>query len=200
MIIWLTGMSGSGKTTLGTEILHLIRERIDNIVLIDGDNFRSFFSTDLGYTLEDRKKNLLRIRQLCQFLDSQNIHAICAILSIFPQTEKENRLDFKNYLEIYVEVPFDILVKERDYKGLYQKALMGEIKNVVGVDIPFEAPLNPDLVIRNTTSLEAFLKQATTVVSSLFQDSQGQKNNAKPLITKVGPPGLEPAHQNPPSE
>lgn len=169
MIIWITGMSGSGKTTLGTEIIRLLREReINNAVLIDGDNFRRFFSVDLGYSLEDRKENERRIYQLCSYLDSQNIHVICAVLSLFPEYEELNRKNFDNYCEIYIDVPFSLLVNQRDYKGLYREALTGKKTNVVGVDIKFDVPKNPDIVISNTASKEDFLLNAQKIITRYF--------------------------------
>ena len=168
MIIWITGMSGSGKTTLGSEIVRLLKNKEKSVVFVDGDNFRQYFSAQLGYSLEDRKENLRRIRDLCRFLDSQSIDAVCSVLSLFPGTEEENRNDFRNYYEISLEVPFDLLLKERDYKGLYHKAIAGETSNVVGVDLPFYSPKKPDLVIQNTSSKGDFLHHAETIVSRLF--------------------------------
>lgn len=169
MIIWIAGMSGSGKTTLGAEIMRILREqKIDNAVFIDGDNFRKFFSNDLGYSLEDRKENERRIYQLCCYLDSQDIHVVCAVLSLFPEYEELNRKNFANYCEIFIDVPFSLLVNDRDYKGLYRDALLGKKTNVVGVDMKFDVPKQPDITISNTASKEEFLLNAQKIVSRYF--------------------------------
>ncbi len=153
MVTWLIGMSGSGKTTLGKYLYEKLRPGHKNLVFLDGDIIRKIMGNDLGHTIEDRKRNAHRITRLCKFLDSQGIDVICAVLSIFPESHEWNRANIKDYYEVYIEVPFDTLV-QRDAKGYYKKALKGELSNVVGIDIKFPPPKNPDMVIKNTGSIE----------------------------------------------
>lgn len=155
MVIWLIGLAGAGKTVIGKELYKKLGEKYDNIVFLDGDAIRNIMGNDLGHTLNDRKKNADRICQLCKFLDTQNIHVICSILSIFHESQEWNRNNYKQYFEVFIDVSRDTLIK-RDQKGLYSKALRGEIENVVGVDIPFPSPINPDLIIHNDMKKEGF--------------------------------------------
>lgn len=148
MVIWLIGLSGAGKTVIGQELFTLFKQN-NNCVFIDGDIIRDIFNNDLGHSLEDRKKNSRRISRLCHFLSRQNISVVCSILSISHEDQKWNRENIDNYYEVFIDVPLEVLLK-RDTKGLYEKALKGEISDVVGVDIEFNDPPNADLVINNT--------------------------------------------------
>ena len=148
MLLWLIGMSGSGKTVVGKRVYQGLKANNDNVVFLDGDVFRNIIGDNLGHTLEDRKKNADRICRMCKFLNDENIHVVCAILSIFPESQQWNRENLKDYYEVYLKVSLETLIK-RDSKGLYGKALKGEIKNVVGVDIEFHPPLRPNLVVEN---------------------------------------------------
>lgn len=152
MVIWLVGMSGAGKTTIGRALYASLKKDRPQTVLIDGDEIRALFRHDQqadAYSIAGRRVNAERIQALCAWLDSQQIDIVCCILSVFPGIGDENRKKFSSYKEIFVDVPLDTLVK-RDNKGLYQSALRGEQKNVVGIDIEYQTPLAPDLVIRNT--------------------------------------------------
>lgn len=148
MVTWFIGLSRSGKSTLSKILYDKLKLKVKNMILIDGDAIRNIFGNDLGHTIEDRRENARRISQLTKFLADQNIHVIAAVLSIFPEWQKWNRENIKNYSEIYLKVPIEVL-EQRDKNGLYSKAKKGEIKNVVGIDIPFPEPLNPDLIINN---------------------------------------------------
>ena len=166
MVIWLIGMSRAGKTSIGKEVYRLIKTRRPNVVFLDGDIVRDIMGNDLGHTLADRKKNADRICRLCKNLDDQGIDVICAILSIFPESQQWNREHLKKYFEVYIRVSFERLL-ERDAKGLYRKALAGEVENVVGVDLDFPEPANPDLVVNNDSPLEDFSELARSVISAL---------------------------------
>ena len=151
MIIWIIGMSSAGKTVIGQELYKLIKQKHINTVFIDGDIFRDLHANDIKYTVKDRKRNSDRICRICQFLDQQDIHVVCSVLSLFHDAQQWNRENYKKYFEIFLDVSFETLVK-RDKKNLYKRALKGEIKNVVGVDIEFKPPKNPDMIIKNETS------------------------------------------------
>ena len=148
MVIWIIGLAGAGKTTIGHQVYQRLRVTKPNIVFLDGDHVRSIMGNDLGYTIEDRRTNAWRICHLCQYLDQQGIDVVCAILSLFHETQEWNRRYFSQYFEVYIEVSMKVL-QVRDQKGLYSKALVGQIENVVGIDIPFNPPLRPNLVIDN---------------------------------------------------
>lgn len=162
MITWIIGLSGSGKSTLSKEVIKNIREKKPNIILIDGDDFREVFNNDLGYTIEDRKQNAMRIANFCKFCENQNINVVCAILSIFPEIRDWNRKNFLNYFEVFIDAPISEL-KKRDSKKLYEKYAQNKISNVVGLDIKFEKPNDTDLIINNNKSLEYLLSFAKTI-------------------------------------
>ena len=148
MVIWLIGLAGAGKTTIGREVFSRLKARKPNVVFLDGDHVRAIMGNDLGYSVEDRRANAWRICRLCHYLDSQGIDVVCAILSLFHDTQDWNRQNYSQYFEVYVDVPMDELINH-DQKGLYSKVLTGEMKHVVGVDISFEPPPHPDFVVSN---------------------------------------------------
>lgn len=152
-VYWITGLSGAGKTTIGKLLHNRIKENKKNVVFLDGDVLREIFGNDLGYSIEDRKKSAMRNSKLCKVLSEQDIDVICATISMFDECRNWNRKNINNYREIYVKVPMEVLIK-RDQKGIYSGALKGEIKNVMGVDIEFEEPKNPDIVVLNDGSKE----------------------------------------------
>lgn len=146
MIIWLIGMSGAGKTTLAKALYGRLKPTVPQLVRLDGDEFREIFRNDTDHTVEGRRRNAERISHFCRVLDQQDVHVIAAVLSIFPDWQEWNRENFRDYFEIFLDVPIDTL-KARDEKGLYRNAAAGCIHNVVGVDIDFPRPARPDLVI-----------------------------------------------------
>lgn len=154
MVIWLIGLSGAGKTTIGKCVYEVWKKHESNTVLVDGDEIREIFSRDgsgSDYSLEGRRKNAERIKQLCAWLDRQGINVVCNILLLFGDVSDWNRKNLTGYLEVYVSTPLDV-VKARDSKGLYAAAEKGEMKNVVGVDIPFPPPASPDITVDNSDS------------------------------------------------
>lgn len=148
MVMWLIGLSGAGKSTLASAVVARLRNRKHPVALLDGDELRQLWGNDLGYTLADRKKNADRICRMGQFLELQGIDVVCAILSMFPESRQWNRSKLKDYFEVFIDAPMAQLV-QRDPKGLYRRALSGEIKEVAGVDLDFPIPEAPDLVIEN---------------------------------------------------
>ena len=151
MIIWIIGMSASGKTVVGEELYKLIKNERKNTVILDGDIFRGLSDNDADHTVAGRKKNSDRLCRMCQFLDKQNINVVVAVLSIFHQAQAWNKENYRQYFEVFLDVPLELL-KQRDPKGLYRKAAAGEMPNMVGFDIEFPPPRNPDLVIHNDGS------------------------------------------------
>lgn len=166
MVIWVIGMSGAGKTAIGREVYRLLKAKRPNVVFLDGDDVRQIMGDDLGHTVEDRRANAWRISRLCRYLDGQGIDIVCAVLSIFHETQRWNRQHIPRYFEVYIRVPFETLV-ERDSKGLYRRAQAGEIENVVGVDIEFPPPASPDLVVDNDEPVESFVRLAERIVNAI---------------------------------
>jgi adenylylsulfate kinase-like enzyme len=152
MVIWLVGLSGAGKTTIGRALYKNMKSKHRHTVLIDGDEIREMFRHDQhddAYSLIGRRMNAERIQAMCAWLEDQNINVICCILSVFDDISQQNKTQFKQYFEVLVDTPLPLLI-ERDGKGLYQAALSGRTKNVVGIDLDYTAPRSPNLLINNT--------------------------------------------------
>tara|TARA_B100000029_G_scaffold419732_1_gene425301 strand:+ start:424 stop:957 length:534 start_codon:yes stop_codon:yes gene_type:complete len=149
MVIWITGLSGAGKTTLSTALLHSLKPALPQLLHLDGDTIRSIFGEDLNYSEAHRKIQIKRIQQLAKFLSDQAAIILVSALYSHPDLLAWNRANLTDYFEIYLRAPIE-LVKERDTKSLYAKAEAGKIENVVGIDIPWNVPIAPDLVIDAT--------------------------------------------------
>jgi len=165
MVTWMIGLSRAGKTTLSQLLYKKLKPDVSNLVLLDGDAIRVLFGSDVDHTIEGRRKNAERISHLSKFLSDQNIHVIAAVLSIFPEWQAWNRKNISNYQEVYIKASMDSLEK-RDTNGLYSQAKKGLMKNVVGVDIPFPEPKQPDLVIENnieTANFDSMLEKVLTL-------------------------------------
>lgn len=148
VVIWITGLSGAGKSVIAQKTYEMLKDRLPNVILIDGDLFRSIMADDLGHSREDRLENAYRIARFSHFLSLQGIHVLCATMSLFHECQSWNRHNISRYFEVYIRVPFEILIR-RDPKGIYARALEGTEQGVVGIDLPFEEPRSPDLIIDN---------------------------------------------------
>jgi len=148
MVIWIIGLSGTGKTTLASQVVERIRQLNGKVILLDGDLIRTLLGNDVDHTIEGRRRNAQRLSVLSKFLADQGIHVVAAVLSMFPEWRRWNRENIPDYSEVYIKASMQTLLR-RDIKNLYARAARGEIVNVVGVDIPFPEPENPELVIEN---------------------------------------------------
>jgi len=147
-VYWITGLSGAGKTTLGRALYRKLRGAKPNAVFLDGDELRGVLGDGLGHSLEDRRRLAMRYARLCRLLADQGHDVVCATISMFEDVRRWNRTRIRDYREIYVRAPIAVL-RRRDRKGIYRAAARGRLKDVVGVDQPFEEPRNPDLVVDN---------------------------------------------------
>lgn len=163
-LIWITGLAGSGKTTLAKEVYKRVVKRYVNTIFLDGDDFREIMMNELGHNKEDRVKNAWRIAKLCNFLTDQNMIVICATMSLYHEIQEYNRQNNVKYTEVFVKVPIEELMK-RDKKNLYSEALIGNIENVVGIDLPIEEPKLPTLVLDN--SKKEYLKENISKIVKL---------------------------------
>ena len=166
MIIWLIGLSGAGKSVIGRKLAEQLKSEHDNLVYLDGDNLREVWGGSLGHTVEAREVNAGRISSLCRMLDRQGIHAVATVLSIFPEWQEWNRRNFEQYFEVFIDVDIEIL-KKRDSKGLYGREIGGDLNNVVGIDIPFPRPENPDLILSNSDTLDDPGTLAQDIINAL---------------------------------
>ncbi|HPA47368.1 MAG TPA: adenylyl-sulfate kinase [bacterium] len=144
--LWFTGLSGSGKTTLSREMEGVLLERGMKVELLDGDVVRTNLSKGLGFSKEDRDTNILRIGFVCNLLTRNGVVAIAAAISPYEEIRQKNRQLIGRYVEVYCKCSLDVL-EERDVKGLYKKARLGEVKNFTGVSDPYEEPSNPEIIV-----------------------------------------------------
>ncbi len=144
--LWFTGLSGAGKTTVSRIIADELRARGLKVEVLDGDVVRENLSKGLGFSKEDRDTNIRRIGWVCEVLTRNGVVAIAAAISPYRAIRDENRAKIGRFVEVYCQAPLDVLA-ERDVKGLYRKAMLGEIKNFTGVNDPYEPPLDPDVTI-----------------------------------------------------
>lgn len=162
--IWLTGLSGAGKSTIAKELEHWLRAEGKRVELLDGDVVRTNLSKGLGFSKEDRDTNIRRIGFVSKLLTRNGVVSIVAAISPYRDVRNEVRGDIEDFVEVYVHCPLDELVK-RDVKGLYLKALRGEIPNFTGVSDPYEEPLDPEVLVR--TDLESVEQSVSKVLDRL---------------------------------
>ncbi|AYY25059.1 adenylyl-sulfate kinase [Bacillus cereus] len=161
LVVWFTGLSGAGKSTLASEVEKLLHKQRVNTYILDGDNIRHGLNKDLGFQPEDRKENIRRIGEVSRLFVDAGIITLVAFISPYREDRQMVRSLFKEgeFLELYVKCSLTEC-QNRDPKGLYKKALNGEIKGFTGVDAPYEAPLKADLIVETDKhSIEESVKQ-----------------------------------------
>jgi glutamine kinase len=152
-VFWITGLSGAGKTTVGRELWSRLRAAGRPATFLDGDALRAVIAEDLGHSADDRRQSAMRNARLCRLLAEQGADVICATISLFHEVQRWNRENIPGYREIYLRVPIDEL-RRRDRKCIYARSQRGDTRNVVGIDVPAEAPEAPDLVLDNYGPLD----------------------------------------------
>lgn len=146
-VLWMTGLSGAGKTTIALLLEEALKKRGLRVERLDGDVVRQSLTSDLGFTKEDRDKNIERVTFVAKLLSRNGVATICSFISPYQAVRDQVRAETTNFLEVFVDAPLQV-VSERDVKGLYKKALAGEIPNFTGISDPFEVPINPDIHVR----------------------------------------------------
>lgn len=149
VVVWMVGLSGSGKSTLAKGLERVLHEQGHLTMLLDGDNLRSGINSNLGFSEADRLENIRRSAETARLFLNSGLVTICSFISPTQQVRQLARdiVGADDFFEVYVNAPFAVCA-ERDVKGLYKKALNGEIRNFTGLDAPFEAPEQPALEIR----------------------------------------------------
>ena len=145
--VWFTGLSGSGKSTIAEMLYHELQARGLRTEILDGDVVRQNLSKGLGFSKEDRDTNILRIGFVANLLTRNGVATICCPISPYKATRDANRELIGEFVEIYMHATVEELAQNRDPKGLYKKALAGEITGFTGVDDPYEVPEAPELVV-----------------------------------------------------
>ncbi|MGH8103446.1 MAG: adenylyl-sulfate kinase, partial [bacterium] len=146
LVVWFTGLPCSGKTTLSVLLEKRLQAAGKTVARLDADEIRKRFWPELGYSREDRDKNIHRFAHLARLLQQQGAVALVAVISPYRATRDDARLLIGRFVEIYVKCPVEICI-QRDVKGMYQKALRGEIQQFTGVSDPYEEPLNPEIEV-----------------------------------------------------
>lgn len=162
--LWFTGLPSSGKSTLSSQVEGVLLERGLNVEVLDGDEARKCLTDGLGYSKEDRDRNVRRIGYVCKLLTRNGVVAIAAAISPYAALRDEVRKDVGRFVEVYVNTPLEVLL-ERDVKGMYKKALAGEIKNFTGVSDPYEPPEKPEVVVE--TDKETVEESTKKIIKTL---------------------------------
>jgi adenylylsulfate kinase len=146
VVIWLTGLPGSGKTTIANALKPILEKEGLRVELLDGDVVRRQLSPELGFTKQDREIHARRVVYLAKVFARNGVVAIVSLISPYREFRAYARKEIENFVEVYVKAGLQTCIK-RDPKGLYAKALAGEIKDLTGLQDPYEEPLNPELIV-----------------------------------------------------
>lgn len=167
-VYFFTGLSGAGKTTIGGLFHERLKATKPNVVLLDGDEIRIAFGEDVGYTNDERLRWAGRIFRVCKLLSEQGIDVVVCSIAMYERVRQWNRENIPNYKEIYIKVSKDTLM-QRNQKGLYTAG-----KNVVGIDLPFDEPQSPDIVLSNdgeSTPLELVEQLEQALYPNIVEDT-----------------------------
>lgn len=145
-VVWLTGLPGAGKSTLARLLESKLRQLGLAVETLDGDEVRKHLTKDLGFSKEDRLENVRRIAYVAKLLSRIGGVAIVAAIAPYAEARRSARAEIGNFVEVFVRCPLEVCVK-RDVKGLYAKAYRGEIAHMTGVSAPYEAPVNPEVIV-----------------------------------------------------
>ena len=146
-VLWFTGLSASGKTTLAKSVeAELLARGLPYIQRLDGDVVRQDLTRDLGFSKEDRDENIRRVTFVAELLSKNGVATTCSFISPYRKARANARARCHNFIEVYTYCPLETLI-ERDPRGLYAKALAGEITGFTGIDDPYEEPENPDIIV-----------------------------------------------------
>ncbi|MCU7798286.1 MAG: adenylyl-sulfate kinase [Candidatus Thiodiazotropha sp. (ex Myrtea spinifera)] len=149
LVIWFTGLSASGKSTIAGALEQILTRQNYHTYLLDGDNVRHGLNNDLGFSHEDRQENIRRVGEVAKLMADAGLIALAAFISPFRDDRRLVReiLPEGQFIEVFVDAPLTVC-QERDPKGLYAKAVRGEIKQFTGIDSPYEIPEKPEVHIR----------------------------------------------------
>lgn len=169
LVVWFTGLSGAGKTTLARSLSVQLKAAGRRVETLDGDEVRENLSYGLGFSREDRETNVRRIGFVARLLARNRVVVLGAAISPYRQSRDDVRRaiesDSIRFLEVFVRCPLGTLI-ERDVKGLYARALAGEVKHFTGISDPYEEPLSPDIIV--DSSLETVAESSTRILTSIL--------------------------------
>ena len=185
--LWFTGLSGSGKSTLSQLVASRLRAVGARVEVLDGDITRTLLCQGLGFSREDREENIRRIGFVCELLSRNGVVAIAAAISPYRASRDELRKRIPNFIEIHMNCPVEVLI-ERDVKGLYKKALAGEIKQFTGISDPYESPVAPELTIDSSSeSIESSVARILSRLAELkiIPQAAVELSSAEPQVKSI---------------
>ncbi|RLF26861.1 MAG: adenylyl-sulfate kinase [Thermoplasmata archaeon] len=143
---WFTGLPCSGKTTVADRVAEILKEKGYKVERLDGDIVRKELTSDLGFSKKDRDENIKRVTFVAKLLTRNGVAVLATFVSPYKERRDKSRKEIGDFIEIYTRCPIEVCMK-RDVKGMYKKALAGEISGFTGVDDPYEEPTNPELIL-----------------------------------------------------
>lgn len=149
-VYWITGLAGAGKSTIGSALYYELRKEQNNVIILDGDILKQL--TGGGYSESERRARAEKYSILCKALADQGITVIICTIAMFQSVRDWNRKHIEKYIEVFLDVPVEVL-SQRDKKGLYSKQKSGILKDVAGLDVKAELPVNPSITLKNDGSL-----------------------------------------------
>jgi adenylyl-sulfate kinase len=173
LVLWFTGLSGSGKSTIAVEVEKQLYEKGYATYLLDGDNIRHGLNSNLGFSDEDREENLRRIREVAALFKDAGLITLVSFISPFRKSREETRklIGEENFIEIYIKADIETCSK-RDPKGLYEKALKGEIPEFTGISSPYEEPENPEILVdTRVLSIDESVAEIVEKINEIQNDS-----------------------------
>lgn len=162
--LWFTGLPCSGKSTISNIVEKELKGRGLRVEVLDGDLVRTNLTKGLGFSREDRDENIRRVAFVCKLLTRNGVAAIAAVISPYRKARAEARAEIGSFVEVYVKCPLEVCI-ERDVKGMYARALRGELQAFTGISDPYEEPENPDIVVE--TDKETPEESALKVIRKL---------------------------------
>ena len=144
--VWFTGLPCSGKTTIADKVAEVLRNKGHRVERLDGDIVRQGLTSDLGFTKEDRDENIKRVTFVSKLLTRNGVMVLATFVSPYRERRKKTREEIGDFVEVYTRCPIEVCIA-RDVKGMFKKALSGEINNFTGIDDPYEEPDNPELIL-----------------------------------------------------
>ncbi|MHA1763182.1 MAG: adenylyl-sulfate kinase [Promethearchaeota archaeon] len=171
--LWFTGLSGSGKSALADLIAEDLKKRGMKVERLDGDIVRQGLTSDLGFSEEDRIKNIERVTFVAKLLTRNGVAVLASFISPYNRIREYSRKEIGDYILVYVKCSLEECMK-RDPKGLYKKALAGEIKQFTGIDHPFEEPDNPDIIVETDKQT---IEDSKDIILKALNDKGNLPNN-----------------------
>lgn len=166
--LWMTGFSGAGKTTIAKALEPVLRARGIRFERLDGDTVREGLTRDLGFSKEDRDKNIERVTFVAKLLSRNGVGVVASFISPYREAREKVRAETNNFIEVFVNAPLQVCA-DRDVKGMYAKAFAGEIANFTGVSDPYEPPLSAEIEVR--TDHETLQESVDKIIAYL--EAQG---------------------------